>query len=101
MGVTIVSYTLQSISDEVGYLAALGQAKTAEVQRDARIGEAEAKRDAGIREALALQAKEAARYKNQTAVAESERDYKLKQAEYDIQVKTQQANANLAKDLQA
>ena len=30
------------------YLAALGQAKTAEVQRDARIGEAEAKRDAGV-----------------------------------------------------
>lgn len=101
MGVTIVSYTLQSISDEVGYLSALGQAKTAQVQRDARIGEAYARRDAGIKEASARQAKEAARFKNQTAVAESERDYKLKQAEYDIQVKTQQANANLAKDLQA
>ncbi|EGD74372.1 flotillin 1 [Salpingoeca rosetta] len=101
MGVTIVSYTLQSISDEVGYLSALGKAQTAQVQRDARIGQAEARRDAGISEALAMQAKEAARYKNQTAIAESERDYNLKQAEYDIQVKTQQATANLAKDLQA
>ena len=31
------------------YLHSLGKGRTAEVQRDARVGEAEAKRDAGIR----------------------------------------------------
>ena len=31
------------------YLHSLGKARTAQVQKDARIGEAEAKRDAGIR----------------------------------------------------
>lgn len=30
------------------YLSALGRTRTAEVQRDARIGQAEAKRDAGM-----------------------------------------------------
>ncbi len=32
-----------------GYLRALGMARTAQVKRDARIGEAEAQRDAGIK----------------------------------------------------
>ncbi len=32
-----------------GYLRALGMKRTAEVKRDARIGEAEAQRDAGIK----------------------------------------------------
>lgn len=32
-----------------GYLHALGMKRTAEVKRDARIGEAEAQRDAGIK----------------------------------------------------
>lgn len=44
MGITVVSYTIKDISDDEGYLRALGQARTAEVKRDARIGEAEAKR---------------------------------------------------------
>ena len=32
-----------------GYLKALGMKRTAEVQRDAKIGEAEAKKDSGIK----------------------------------------------------
>ena len=32
-----------------GYLRSLGMARTAQVKRDARIGEAEARRDAGIK----------------------------------------------------
>ena len=37
-----------------GYLHALGMKRTAEVKRDARIGEAEAQRDAGIKVKLFL-----------------------------------------------
>ena len=36
MGMQVVSYTLKDITDDVGYLKALGEARTAEVQRDAR-----------------------------------------------------------------
>eukprot|EP00061_Rhincodon_typus_P017196 g45782.t1 len=49
MGIGVVSYTLKDIHDDQGYLHSLGKSRTAQVQRDARIGEAEAKRDSGIK----------------------------------------------------
>ncbi|EDQ92982.1 uncharacterized protein MONBRDRAFT_19216 [Monosiga brevicollis MX1] len=100
MGVTVVSFTLQSISDEVGYLKALGEKRTAEVQRDARIGEAEAARDSGIKAAMAQQAERAVHFQNQIEVAKSKRDFMLKKAEFDREVETQKAVAALATDLQ-
>ena len=38
MGIMVISYTLKDIRDDVGYLASLGQARTAQVKRDALIG---------------------------------------------------------------
>src|SRR5437867_729041 len=52
MGLGVDVLTLQEISDEEGYLDALGKSRTAEVKRDATIGEAEATRDAKIKSAL-------------------------------------------------
>ncbi|KAG1664759.1 Flotillin-1 [Nymphon striatum] len=49
MGITVVSYTIKDIRDDEGYLKALGMARTAEVKRDARMGESAAKRDAQIK----------------------------------------------------
>ena len=49
MGMTVISYTIKDLSDAEGYLVALGQSRTAEVHRDARIGEADAKMQAGIK----------------------------------------------------
>ena len=40
------------VRDKVGFLTSLGQARTAHVLRDAFIGEAEARRDATIAQAL-------------------------------------------------
>ena len=51
MGIMVISYTIKEITDDVGYLKALGQGRTAEVQRDARIGEAKAKMESSIAEA--------------------------------------------------
>merc|ERR1712038_1221679 len=64
MGISVISYTLKDIRDEVGYLASLGQARTAQVKRDALIGEAEAKRDSGIEEAKAEEQRMEAKLKN-------------------------------------
>merc|ERR1712141_273931 len=50
-GMSIISYTLKDIRDDVGYLKSPGETRTSEVQRDARIGEAEAQRDASMAEA--------------------------------------------------
>ena len=51
MGIMVISYTIKEITDDVGYLKALGMARTAEVQRDARVGEAQAKMQSSIAEA--------------------------------------------------
>lgn len=56
MGFTVISYTIKDISDEEGYLKALGEARTAEVKRDARIGEAVAKKESMEEEAKAEEA---------------------------------------------
>ena len=48
MGIRVISYTINEVTDDEGYLKALGKPRTAEVKRDADIGNAEAKRDAGI-----------------------------------------------------
>ena len=55
MGITVVSYTLKDIRDRDGYLKALGMGRTAEVKRDARIGEAVANMESTIKEAEAEQ----------------------------------------------
>ena len=48
---------------------ALGQARTAEVQRDARIGEAEARQESSIAEARAEMQRMEAALSNQTEIA--------------------------------
>ena len=55
MGITVVSYTLKDIRDRQGYLKALGMGRTAEVKRDARMGEAIANMESSIKEAEAEQ----------------------------------------------
>lgn len=53
---TIISYNLNpNINNSLkGYLKALGMARTAQVKRDARMGEAMAKKEAGIRVCYAI-----------------------------------------------
>ncbi|XP_053200372.1 flotillin-1-like [Panonychus citri] len=101
MGFTIVSYTIKDISDEEGYLKALGMARTAEVKRDARIGEAEAQRDSLIKEAEAEEEKMASKYLNDTEIAKAQKDFELKKAAYDNEVFTKKAESDLAFDIQS
>jgi flotillin len=100
MGMEIVSFTIRDIKDPGGYLNSLGVRRTAEVRRDATIGEAEAERDAGIRSAAALRDREAARYEADTKIAESERGFNVQKAAYDQEVNARQAEAALADALQ-
>ena len=100
MGLEIVSFSIRDIQDEQGYLEALGVRRTAEVKRDALIGEAEAARDSGIKSAQAEQLREAARYSADTSIAESQRDFETQKAAYDQQVNARRAEADLAYSLQ-
>ncbi|XP_013411696.1 flotillin-1 isoform X4 [Lingula anatina] len=101
MGISVVSYTLKDIRDDEGYLKSLGMSRTAQVKRDARIGEAEAKRDAGMKEAIAEEQRMAARYQNDIEIAKAQRDFELKKAAYDQEVQTKKAQSDLAYELQA
>lgn len=111
MGLEIVSFTIRDIRDDQGYLDALGRKRTAEVTRDAEIGEAEATRDAAIRRAeaerdasiVAAQAnrdQEAARFEAETSIAASERDFRVQKARYEQETNARQAEAELAYALQ-
>jgi flotillin len=101
MGVMVISYTLKDIHDDVGYLKALGQARTAEVQRDARIGEATAQMQSTMAEAKAEMERMESKLLNETEIARSKRDFDLKKASYDVEVNTARAEAELAYSLQA
>ncbi|KAI8127655.1 Flotillin-1 [Lucilia cuprina] len=101
MGITVVSYTIKDIRDEEGYLKSLGMARTAEVKRDARIGEAEARCEATIKEAIAEEQRMASRFLNDTEIAKAQRDFEIKKAAYDVEVQTKKAEAEMAYELQA
>uniref|UniRef100_A0A8C6KG18 Flotillin n=1 Tax=Nothobranchius furzeri TaxID=105023 RepID=A0A8C6KG18_NOTFU len=100
MGIGVVSYTLKDVHDDQDYLHSLGKARTAQVQKDARIGEAQYKRDSVIKEAQAMQEKVSAQYKNEIEMAKAQRDYELKKAAYDMEVNTKKAESEMAYQLQ-
>jgi len=96
MGIGVDVLTIQEISDEEGYLDALGKRRTAEVKRDATIGEAEAHRDAKIKSAEALQHGEKAKFQADAEIALSSRDFMIRQAQYQAEIETQKARAEQA-----
>jgi flotillin len=93
MGIGVDVLTIQEISDEEEYLNALGRRRTAEVKRDAVIGEAEATRDAKIKSSLALQLGERAKFDADANIAGAQRDFQIKQAQFLAEVETEKATA--------
>jgi flotillin len=100
MGLAIDSFVIKDIQDDQGYLDALGQARTAEVKRDATIGQAHAARDATIKSAAARQEGETAKFVAETKIASSSKDYEVQRAGYDQEVNRQRVIADLETDLQ-
>jgi flotillin len=100
MGLQIVSFTIRDIRDKQGYLDALGKPRTAQVKRDAIIGQAEADRDAAIKSAQAKQAGKEAEFTAETKIKQAERDYKIQVADFDKASNAKRADADLAYDLQ-
>ena len=98
MGLKIISFTIREIADKNGYLESLGKAQIARVQRDAVIGQAEAKRDADIKSAEAMQAGQTAKYLAETKIAESNRDKEMLVADYQAAINGRKAEADLSYD---
>ncbi|MFH1893420.1 MAG: SPFH domain-containing protein [Candidatus Zixiibacteriota bacterium] len=100
MGMVVVSFTIRDIRDKQGYLDALGKPRVAQVKKDARVGEAEADRDATIQSAEARKIGEVGRLEAETKIAAADRDYRMRLAEYEASVNQKKAEADLAYDLQ-
>jgi flotillin len=99
MGVDVL--TIQEIKDQYGYIQALGKGRTAQVIRDADIGEAEAKRDAAINASNATRQAEQTKLNNEAQIAEARKTLEVKKAQYDAEIKTEQALANQAGNVAA
>lgn len=96
MGIGMDALTIQEISDEEGYLDALGKRRTAEVKRDAEIGQAEANRDSKIKASLALQEGEKVRLETEAQIAQSNRETEIQKAQVQAQIEAERAKANQA-----
>lgn len=101
MGIEILSFTIRDVYDNVNYLSSLGKAQIASVKRDADIGVAQSNRDAGIREAECEKAAMDVKYTTDTNIENNYRRLQLNIAQFDQQVNTAKAEAQLAYELQA
>ncbi len=93
IGIRCDLIVVNRISDSLGYIEALGKKRTAEVIRDASIGQAEAQRDATIKASSARREGEQTRLDNEAQIAAAQRDLDMKKAQYTAQVAEQQAAA--------
>ena len=74
MGIGVDTFKIQSITDSRNYIASLGKKQTADVVRNATIGEAEAKRDADKQSAEARQIGETAQAAAAKAISDANRE---------------------------
>ncbi len=96
IGLGIDVLTIQEIHDAYGYIDALGQKRTAEVKSSAKIGTAEAERDANIKASTAQREGKQKENENLALIAEAEKERDVKKAIYQAEVQRQQATASVA-----
>lgn len=97
LGVDIL--TVQKIDDKEGYIQALGKRRTAEVKRDAQIGEAEAAREATIKSTTSLREGKERENENLALVAQAEKERDVKKAHYESEIESERARAKQASPL--
>merc|ERR1712198_355297 len=90
MGIEILSFTIKDVYDNVDYLSSLGKTQTAAVNRDAGIREAECEKSAMD-----------IKYSTDTKIEDNSRAFKLQKANFDKEVNSAKAEAQLAYELQA
>jgi len=100
MGIEIRSFVIKEIEDEHGYLAALGVKRTEEVKRDARIGKANANREATVAEAVAAQQGEKANAEAEAQVAGYHRDRDVIRFKAETEVEMERANREISFQMQ-
>lgn len=88
LGLQLDTLKIQNVTDEVGYLAAVGRAKTAQVLRSAQIAEADNEAETKQRQAEAMRVAEVAKAEAEIAVASARNELRVKQAQLNQQAET-------------
>src|SRR6266704_3255642 len=112
MGLEVISFTIKAVRDKNDYITNMGRPQIAEIkkqadiatalaQRDTQIQQANASREAAVAKSAADQERVKAETVSLALQAESQRNLSLKKASFDAEVKTQQASADKAYDIQA
>jgi len=100
MGLELKAFTIRDISDNNGYLEALGKPRIAEVKKNAAIAEADALRETKIKVAEAERLGEEARIEADTYVAAANKEKELKILSYREEQATGKARADLAYEIE-
>lgn len=100
MGLTLVSYTVQDISDDEGYLDALGQDRTVAVRSEARIEIAKAKSVSECQNINTEQDKRKKEIEHQQSIELKQLDFEKAQAKYNKEHFENKAKSEKAGDLQ-
>lgn len=101
MGLEIKAFTIRDISDDNGYLQALGKKRIAEVKKDADIAQAESSKETKIRISEANRLGEEAKLIAETQIAEANKMKELKVQAYRKDQETAKAEADLAYEIEA
>lgn len=112
MGLEVISFTIKDVRDKNDYIANMGRPQIVEnrkradiaaaiAARDTQIQQANASREAAVAKSAADQERVKAETESLALQAASQRNLSLKKAEFDGEVKRQQAAADKAYDIQA
>jgi flotillin len=93
LGFALDNFKIQQISDNAGYLDAVGKVKTAEVVKNAAVAQAQQLSETQQREAEARQAAEVARAQAALAIAEAQNLLRVRQAELNREAETAERTA--------
>ena len=99
LGLELDVLKIQNVTDQVGYLEAVGRRRTANVLREARETEASQTAEAEEAEAGARQRAELARVHADLAIAEEENLLRVRQAELDAEAESSERRAEVAAEL--
>lgn len=112
MGLQVISFTIKDVRDKNEYITNMGRPQIVEIRknadiaaalatRDTQIHQADAAREAAVAKSMADQERVKAETESLALQAASQRNLALKKAEFDAEVKRQQAIADKSYDIQA
>lgn len=100
MGLEIKTLTIKDISDNNGYLKAMGEARIAEVKKNAQIAVAEAAKETQIKTSEAQRLGQTASIEAETAIAEANKIKNIKQLAFEKEQFAAKADADAAYSIQ-